>query len=79
MGISSARPGLRTLCLLRRVRQEDIDTVAAAIKIRPEVLKKIETGEHDMRIKTFFALCDYYDFDGKDVVGTGELMQFKYE
>ena len=68
-----------TFCLLRKARQEEIDGVAVAINIRPEVLQKIEAGEHDLRIKTLFALCDYYNIDGKDVVGKGELMQFKYE
>lgn len=68
-----------TLCLLRKARREDIQTVAAAIKIRPELLEKIEAGEHDLRIKTLFALCDYYNIEEKDVVGKGELMKFKYE
>ncbi len=68
-----------TLQLLRKARQENLETVAAVINIRPEILEKIETGEHDMRIKTLFALCDYYNIDGKDLVGKGELMHFKYE
>ena len=66
-----------TLHLLRKARQEEIDAVAPAINIRPEVLQKIESGEHDLRIKTLFALCDYYNIDGKELVGKGELMQFK--
>jgi hypothetical protein len=68
-----------TLHLLRKTRQDDINTVAAAINIRPEVLEKIETGQHDMRIKTLFVLCEYYDIDEMLIVGKGELLQFRYE
>ena len=68
-----------TLRLLRQARQVEIEKVAAAVNIRPEVLQRIETGEHDMRIKTLFALCEYYNIQEKDLVGKGELMQFKYE
>jgi hypothetical protein len=68
-----------TLSLLRRARQEEINSVAIAINIRPEVLEKIENGQHDFRVKTLFALCEYYSVDLKTIVGKGELLNFKYE
>jgi transcriptional regulator with XRE-family HTH domain len=68
-----------TLRLLRKARQEEIDTVAAAVNIRPEILEKIEGGEHDMRVKTLFALCEYFNVDGKELVGKGELIWFRCE
>jgi transcriptional regulator with XRE-family HTH domain len=68
-----------TLSLLRTTRQEDINSVATAINIRPEILEKIENGQHDVRVKTLFALCDYYNVDLKAIVGKGELLNLKYE
>jgi hypothetical protein len=69
----------RNFNLIRKARQEDINSVATAINIRPEILEKIENGEHDFRIKTLFALCDYYNVGHSSIVGKGELMNFKYE
>lgn len=65
------------LYLIRKTRQEDINLVAAAIDLRPEILEKIEHGQHDPRIKTLFALCEYYNVDVESIVGKGELMHFK--
>lgn len=67
------------LALLRKTRREDIDTVAAAINIRPEILEKIENGEHDFRVRTFFAICDYYKVDLESVVGKGEVVHIYWE
>jgi hypothetical protein len=44
-----------TLSLLRTTRREDINSIASAINIRPEILEKIENGQHDVRVKTLFA------------------------
>jgi transcriptional regulator with XRE-family HTH domain len=66
-----------TLSLLRKTRQEDIDSVAAAINLRPEILQQIENGRHDFRFKTLFALCEYYNIDIESIVGQGELLHFK--
>lgn len=63
-----------TLNMLRKARREDIHTVAAEINIGPEILEKIESGEHDFRINTFSALCDYYDIDHQSLVDKGELL-----
>src|SRR5688500_874176 len=63
-----------SLCLIRKARQEDINLVAAAIDIRPEILEKIENGQHDFRLKTLFALCEYYNVDVESIVGKGELI-----
>lgn len=68
----------KTLNIPRRARREEIVDVAAAINIKPEILQKIENGEHDFRVKTLFALCDYYNVDHASIVGKGELMQFQY-
>lgn len=66
-----------TFCLLRKSRQEDINSVAAAINLRPEVLEQIENGEHDFRFKTLFALCEYYNIEVESIVGKGGLLNFK--
>lgn len=65
------------LCLIRKARQEDVNIVAAAIRLRPEILEKIENGQHDLRLKTLFALCEYYNVDVESVVGKGELIHLK--
>jgi transcriptional regulator with XRE-family HTH domain len=57
--------------LLRKSRQKDIDAVAGAINVGPEILDQIEKGEHDPSIETFFALCNYYNVDFESVVGKG--------
>jgi DNA-binding XRE family transcriptional regulator len=66
-----------TLSLMRRIRRKDINDVAAAIKLRPETLLQIEDGKLDFRVKTLFALCDYYEIDIDKVVSKGELLHFK--
>lgn len=66
-----------SLRMLRKEKQQDINSVAAAISIRPEILEKIENGEHDFRVKTLFALCEYYNTDIESIVGKGELLHFK--
>lgn len=38
-----------TLLMLRQARQEDINCVATAVNLRPEILQKIENGDHDFR------------------------------
>lgn len=65
------------LCLIRKARQEDVDLVAAAIDLRPDILEKIETGQHDVRLKTLFALCEYYNVDVESILGKGELIHLK--
>lgn len=65
------------LSLLRRIRRKEINEVAAAINLRPETLQEIEDGKLDFRVKTLFALCDYYDIDIDKVVARGELLHFK--
>lgn len=57
------------LKLQRQARMEDISTVAAAINIRPEILQQIENGEHDFRLITLYALCEYYGVDRNLVIG----------
>ena len=61
-----------TLNMLRKARREDIHTVTAEVNIRPEILEKIEKGEHDFRINTFLTLCDYFNIDHQSLIGKGE-------
>lgn len=65
--------------LLRKGRQQDIDAVAAAVNVSPEILDQIEKGEHDPNIKTLFALCDYYEVAIESVVGKGLWVFLKLE
>ena len=67
-----------TLSMLRKARQENINYVAAAINLRPEILQQIENGQHDFRFRTLFALCEYYNVDVESIVGQGELFHFKF-
>lgn len=62
---------------LRIARRKDIETVVAAVNIRPDVLIRIESGQHDARIKTIYALCDYYKVALEPVVNQGLLINFK--
>src|SRR5688572_13630057 len=65
--------------LLRKGRQQDIDAVAAAVNVGPEILEQIEKGEHDPSIKTFFDLCDYYHVEFESVIGKGIWVFLKLE
>lgn len=67
------------LTALRIARREQITSVAAAVNLRPEILELIENGEHNIRIKTLFALCGYYDIDAETLIGQGELLHFEIE
>jgi transcriptional regulator with XRE-family HTH domain len=66
------------LAALREARNEDISTVANAVDLGPGLLEQIESGQHDFRLKTLFALCDYYDTDLESVVSKGELLNFRF-
>jgi DNA-binding XRE family transcriptional regulator len=66
-----------SLSLLRNTRHEEVDRVAAAINLRPDTLQQIEDGKQDFRIKTLFALCEYYKVDIESMIGKGELLHFK--
>lgn len=72
------RMGIK-LSLLREARKESINSVAAAINLRPEILQRIENGQHDFRFKTLFALCEYYKIEIESLVGQGELLRFTLE
>lgn len=65
------------LAELRRSRRKDVETVANALNIRPGVLLRIENGQQDFRLKTLFALCDYYNADLESIIDQGKLMWFK--
>ena len=67
------------LMALRIARREHITSVAAAINLRPDVLERIENGEQDIRIKTLFTLCGYYEIDPELLIGQGELLHFEIE
>ena len=67
----------QNLAELRKARRKDVETVAIAVNLRPDVLLRIENGQQDFRVKTLFALCDYYNIDFESIVNQGELMSFK--
>lgn len=66
-----------TLRLLRQSRREETEVVAAAVNLRPEILERIENGQHNFRLKTLLALAEYYNIDAEMVIGKGELLHFK--
>lgn len=45
---------------LRTEQHKELDTVAKAVKISPELLKRIEEGKYDMHLDLLFELCEYY-------------------
>lgn len=67
----------RNLAELRKAHRKDVETVATAVNIRPDVLLRIESGQHDFRLKTLYALCDYYNVGLEPIVNQGQLMSFK--
>lgn len=67
----------QNLAELRKARRKDVETVAIAVNLRTDLLLRIENGQHDFRLKTLFALCDYYNVDFESIVNQAELMSFK--
>jgi transcriptional regulator with XRE-family HTH domain len=65
------------LAELRKARRKDVETVAAVVNVRTDVLLRIESGQHDFRLKTLFALCDYYNVEFESIGNQGQLMSFK--
>ena len=64
------------LAALRKARNEDISTVAKVVNLAPGLLEQIESGRYDFRLKTLFALCEYYNTDLDSVVSQDELLNF---
>jgi transcriptional regulator with XRE-family HTH domain len=67
----------RNLAELRKACRKDVITVAEAVNIRSDVLLRIESGEHDFRLKTLYALCDYYKVGLEPIVNQGQLVTIK--
>lgn len=67
----------RNLAELRKAQREDVQAVADAVNIRPDVLLRIESGQHDLRLKTLYALCDYYNIELELLVNQGQLITIK--
>ena len=67
----------RNLAQLRTARRKDVESVANAINIRPDVLLRIESGHHDPRLKTLYALCDYFNVELSSVVNQGQLISIR--
>jgi transcriptional regulator with XRE-family HTH domain len=65
------------LAALRLASRKDVQSVADAINLRPDTLLKIESGQHNFRIKTLEALCDYYNIQIESIINQGELLSFK--
>lgn len=67
----------QNLAELRKASCKDVQTVAEAINVRTDVLLRIESGRQDFRLKTLFALCDYYNVKMESIVNQGQLISFK--
>ena len=67
----------QNLTELRIASCKDVQTVANSVNLRADVLLRIESGQHDFRLKTLFALCDYYNVEIESIVNQGQLMTFK--
>lgn len=55
------------LYALRMDRNESLRTVAKRLKMCPSILSKIEKGQQNFRLKTFFKICFYYQVEPRDV------------
>jgi transcriptional regulator with XRE-family HTH domain len=67
----------QNLTELRKAHRKDVETVAIAVNLRSDILLRIENGQQDFRLKTLFALCDYYNVNFESIVNQAELMSFK--
>lgn len=67
----------RNLADLRKACRKDVETVATAVNVRSDVLLRIESGQHDFRLKTLYALCDYYNVGLEPIVNQSQLMSVK--
>jgi transcriptional regulator with XRE-family HTH domain len=65
------------LASFRHASHKDVQSVAEAVNLRPEILLRIESGQHNFRIKTLVALCDYYNINIESIMNQGELLSFK--
>ena len=55
---------------IRIARKLDIDGVAKAVKMSPELLRQLEEGGYpDCTLDTIFKLIDYYGSSGEEVFG----------
>jgi hypothetical protein len=50
----------KNLYSLRIGQKKDLQVVAAAMQITPDLLERIEKGEHDCDLILLFDLCEYY-------------------
>lgn len=66
----------QNLAELRIASRKDVQTVANSVNLRSDVLLRIESGQHDFRLKTLSALCDYYNVEIESIVNQGQLMSF---
>jgi transcriptional regulator with XRE-family HTH domain len=55
---------------IRTARDLDIETVAKAIKLSPQLLQRLEEGLYpDCKLNTLFDLIDYYGIPGEAIFG----------
>jgi hypothetical protein len=57
----------KNLYSLRIGQKKDLDTVASALRITPQLLDEIEKGNHDCDLILFFDLCEYYGVKAGEV------------
>ena len=66
----------RVAARLRRVRQHRGESTAVArevrsrygVKLDPSYLSKMERGEAEIPMRTFFALAEYYEIDPRELI-----------
>jgi len=55
------------LYALRMARNESLQKAAGKMKITPAILSKIEKGQQNFRLTTFFKICRYYRVEPREI------------
>lgn len=58
------------LYALRMARNESLRTVAKKVKMSRSILSKMEKGQHNFRLSTFFKICIYYNVEPRDITNS---------
>jgi transcriptional regulator with XRE-family HTH domain len=61
------------LYALRTEQDLEIETVAKAVKISSRLLRRIEKGEHNMRIESLSRLCGFYRVAPREIATEKKL------
>lgn len=55
---------------LRLARNESLQKASRNMKVSPAILSKIEKGQQNFRLSTFFRICIYYQVEPRDVASS---------